>query len=82
MTTEFGSLLIRLSEERGLNPASLAAALKERGYEGADEDTLMAYMRGKGEVAPDFPGVLVQVLALDLDEQMALAFAFTFGQDR
>ena len=82
MTTEFGFLLVRLSEERGLNPASLAATLKERGYEGADEDTLRAYMRGKAEVASDLPGVLARVLALDFEEKMALALAFTFGQDR
>ncbi len=82
MTPGFGSLLVRLMEKRGVDLASLAAALKERGYEAADEDSLMAYMRGEGEVDPSLPGFLVQALALDFDEKMALALAFTFGQDR
>ena len=43
--TEFGSLLFKLMEQRGLTLASLAVALKERGYEEADDDVLMQYIQ-------------------------------------
>jgi hypothetical protein len=37
-------------------------------------------MRGEKEVDPVLPKFLVQALALDFNEQIALALAFTFGQ--
>ena len=78
--TEFGSLLFKLMEQRGLTLASLAVALKKRGYEEADEDILMQYIQGEREVDIALPRLLAETLALDFDERVALAVAFTFGE--
>ena len=77
--TKFGSLLCRLMKERGMDTTALAAALTQQGYE-VNENALVEYMRGEKEVDPVLPKFLVQALALDFNEQIALALAFTFGQ--
>jgi hypothetical protein len=80
--TEFGFLLSELMERRGVDAAALATALAERGYEAADENLLVAYLRGELEVDPRLPRYLAEALTLSFEEKKALALTFTYSQDR
>ncbi len=80
--TEFGFLLSELMERRSVDAAALVTALAERGYEAANEDLLVAYLRGEVEVDPRLPSFLARVLTLSFEEKKALALTFTYGQDR
>jgi len=79
--TKFGFLLSELMERRGMDAAALATVLAERGYEQANEYSLVAYMQGELEVDPRLPSFLAGALTLTFEEKRFLALAFTYGQD-
>jgi hypothetical protein len=79
--TEFGFLLSELMERRGMDAAALATTLAERGYEQANEYSLVAYLQGELEVDPRLPSLLAGALTLSFEEKRFLALAFTYGQD-
>jgi hypothetical protein len=55
--------------------------LAGRGYEQANEYSLVAYMQGELEVDPRLPSFLAGALTLSFEEKKLLALAFTYGQD-
>jgi hypothetical protein len=80
--TEFGFLLSELMEKRSMDATALTTTLAGRGYEQANEYSLVAYMQGELEVDPRLPSFLAGALTLSFEEKRFLALAFTCGQDQ